>query len=168
MADKGFDIEKDLPNGVALNIPPFLHDKEHFSIEEEIETRRIASLRIHVEWAIARIKSFRILSTVFPISMAANLNKIWVICCYLTNLLPPLLVERETWLTLCTQVKFVRFWRTQHHTIESTYVIFFNEHVSMHDWLCFIYNNVKNSNAFIGREPWSIRGQTHRITSHVT
>jgi hypothetical protein len=44
MADKGFDIEKDLPNGVSLNIPPFLHDKEHFSIEEETETRRIASL----------------------------------------------------------------------------------------------------------------------------
>jgi hypothetical protein len=96
MADKGFDIKKDLPNGVSLNIPTFLHNKGHFSIEEETETSRIASLRIHVERAIARIKSFRILSTVFPISMAANLNNFWVICCYLTTLLPPLLVERET------------------------------------------------------------------------
>jgi hypothetical protein len=70
--------------------------------------------------------------------MAANLNNFWVICCYLTTLLPPLLVERETWLTLCTQVKFVRFWRTQLHTIESTYVIFFNEHAAMIDYALYI------------------------------
>ena len=95
MADKGFEIESDLPKGVSLNIPPFLRDKEHFSIEEETITRRIASLRIHVERAIARIKSFKILSTILPISMAADINKIWVICCYLTNVLPALIVEQE-------------------------------------------------------------------------
>ena len=95
MADKGFEIESDLPEGVSLNIPPFLRDKEHLSIEEKTVTRRIASLRIHVERAIARIKTFRILSTILPVSMAADINKIWVICCYLTNLLPPLLVEQK-------------------------------------------------------------------------
>lgn len=91
MADKGFEIAEDLPKGVTLNIPPFLRGKDHLSIEEETETRRIASVRIHVEHAIARIKSFRILSTVFPISMTADLNKIWIICSYLYNFLPPLL-----------------------------------------------------------------------------
>ena len=95
MADNGFDVESDLPNGISLNIPPFLCNKEHLSLEEETGTRRIASVRIHVERAIARVKNFRILSTVFPISMAADLNKIWVICCYLTNFLPPLLVEKD-------------------------------------------------------------------------
>ncbi|XP_028418315.1 uncharacterized protein LOC114544501 [Dendronephthya gigantea] len=95
MADRGFDIEHNLPDGVSLNIPPFMREKEHLSIEEETKTRRIASVRIHVERAIARIKNFKILSTVFPISMAANLNKIWVICCYLSNFLPPLLVENN-------------------------------------------------------------------------
>ncbi len=93
MADRGFDIEDILPNGVSLNIPPFMRNKEFLSIEEETETRRIASVRIHVERAIARIKNFRILSTVFPISMGADLNKIWVICCYLSNFLPPLIIE---------------------------------------------------------------------------
>ncbi len=29
MADKAFDIEADWPNGVALNIPPFLRGKEY-------------------------------------------------------------------------------------------------------------------------------------------
>ena len=38
MADKGFDIENDLPEGVSLNIPPFLRGKEHLSAQEETET----------------------------------------------------------------------------------------------------------------------------------
>ena len=47
MADRGFDIEDDLVvRGVQLNIPPFLRDKRE---GEVIITRRIASLRIHVE-----------------------------------------------------------------------------------------------------------------------
>lgn len=60
MADNGFDVESDLPNGISLNIPPFLCNKEHLSLEEETGTRRIASVRIHVERAIARVKNFRI------------------------------------------------------------------------------------------------------------
>ena len=95
MADKGFDIGEDLPQGVHLNIPPFLRGKDHLSIQEEAQTRQIAAVRIHVERAISRIKTFRILSTVFPISMAANLNKIWVVCSYLTNFLPPLINENN-------------------------------------------------------------------------
>ena len=93
MADKGFGIEDDLPNGVALNIPPFLRGKEVLSAQEEQETRQIAAVRIHVERATSRIKTFRILSNVFPISMAPDLNKIWIICSQLTNFLPPLIDE---------------------------------------------------------------------------
>lgn len=53
MADCGFDIEEDLIlKGVHLNIPPFLRGKQQFSEKELIGTRRIASLRIHVERAI--------------------------------------------------------------------------------------------------------------------
>ena len=74
MADKGFDIADDLPKGVTLNIPPFLKGKDHLSIEEKTETRRITSVRIHVERAISRIKTFRILSTVYPITLTANLK----------------------------------------------------------------------------------------------
>ena len=95
MADKGFDIEEELPTGVRLNIPPFLRGKEHLSIKEEVETRQIAAVRIHVERAISRIKTFRILKSVFPINMGSELNKIWVICSYLTNFLPPLIVENN-------------------------------------------------------------------------
>ena len=87
MADKGFEIADDLLQGVTLNIPPFLEGKDHLSIEEETETRRIALVKIHV----------KILSTVFPISMAADINgKVWIICSYLSNFLPPLIKNDRT------------------------------------------------------------------------
>ncbi|XP_013383545.2 uncharacterized protein LOC106153937 [Lingula anatina] len=86
MADRGFLIDEYLARKkVKLNIPPFLQGKEQLSVEEEDETRSIARLRIHVERVIERIKNFRLLQFVFPNSMATELNKIWVICCYLVN-----------------------------------------------------------------------------------
>ena len=91
MADKGFTIQDDLPPNTCLNIPPFLGAKASLTVEEETETRRIASVRVHVERAIRRIKTFKILQSVFPIRMAADMNKIWIVCAYLTNLLPPLI-----------------------------------------------------------------------------
>jgi hypothetical protein len=81
MADRGFEIDDLLPENVSLNIPPFLNGKPQLSHPEEVETRRIAFLRVHVERAIARIKNYRLLQTVFPITMAAQLNKIWVTSC---------------------------------------------------------------------------------------
>ena len=96
MADRGFDIENLMPEGVTLNIPPFMGDRPQLSLEDEIKTRKIASGRIHVERLIRRIKTYRILQSTLPINMSAEFNKIWVICCYLTNFLPPLIVEDET------------------------------------------------------------------------
>ena len=45
MADRGFDIEEDLPANVSLNIPPFSNGKPQLSLKEELQTRRIASVR---------------------------------------------------------------------------------------------------------------------------
>ena len=66
MADRGFDMQDDLPNNVTLNIPPFLDGKDQLSLDEKLTTRKIASVRVHVERAIARIKSFRILHQDIP------------------------------------------------------------------------------------------------------
>ena len=85
MADRGFAIEESLPSGVTLNIPPFLRDNPQLSTEDEAKTRKIASVRVHVERAIRRVKTYQILQNTLPLSMAADFNKIWVICCYLTN-----------------------------------------------------------------------------------
>jgi len=62
MVDCGFDIEEDLIlKGVRLNIPPFLRGKQQPNQLELVETRQIASLRIHVERAMERLKNFTFL-----------------------------------------------------------------------------------------------------------
>ena len=82
MADKGFDIQHLLaPKKAILNIPPFMGGKEQLTLQEEADTRRIASVRIHVERAIERIKNYRVLQGVIPISIHAQLDQIWFICC---------------------------------------------------------------------------------------
>ena len=62
MADRGFLIADLLPKNVSLNMPPFLKEREQLELIEIVETRRIASVCIHVERAIERIKNFQILS----------------------------------------------------------------------------------------------------------
>ena len=58
MADKGFTIREMLKEiNVDLNLPPFLNGKQ-LTADEVLKGRRIASLRIHVERAIRRIKEY--------------------------------------------------------------------------------------------------------------
>ena len=75
MADRGFEIEDDLPSDVSLNVPPFLGEQKQFSEADGIKTRRIAKHWIHVDRGITRTKSFRILKQLLQITMAASLNK---------------------------------------------------------------------------------------------
>jgi hypothetical protein len=94
MADKGFVISSlTTPRGLKLIIPPFKTRK--FMRREVEQTRRIANLRIYVEMSIKRIKSFRILQGVMPITMSKNATKIWKICVNLTNLQPPLVSKGQ-------------------------------------------------------------------------
>ena len=87
MADKGFKIEEELrKRGITLNIPPFMLNGR-FSEHELQVTKEIASLRIHVERAIERVKNFRILSGTISCSIpAATVNKFFYVCAMLTNL----------------------------------------------------------------------------------
>ena len=91
MADRGFNIQEDLALlGVALNIPPFLKGKTQLTEKELIETRRIASIRIHVERAMERIKNFHIFDRTLPSSMSTIANQIFYICAVFSNFHPPL------------------------------------------------------------------------------
>ena len=96
MADKGFNI-KDLlePIGVTLNIPPFLSDKAQFNEEEVENTQSVASVRIHVERAISRIKMYKIITNVVPLSLAGVLNKIWTVCCMLLLFQSPIIDQEK-------------------------------------------------------------------------
>lgn len=91
MADRGFDIEEDLiPLGVRLNIPPFLRGKAQLSDRESTETRRIASLRIHVERAMERIKNYHIFDRTIAASLTDLANQMFFVCAILCNFWPPL------------------------------------------------------------------------------
>ena len=91
MADRGFTIAEDLfARRVKLNISPFLKGKPQFSEEDTIITRRVASVRIHVERAIQRIKSFRIFERTIPSSFLDILDDMLLICATLCNFRGPL------------------------------------------------------------------------------
>ena len=91
MADRGFDIQDNLtPLGVKLNMPPFLRGKSQLDDKEMVETRRIASVCIHVERAMERVKNYHIFDRVLSISQADLANQIFFICSVLSNFWPPL------------------------------------------------------------------------------
>ena len=91
MADRGFAIEEDLVLiGARLNIPPFLRGKSQLTENELVVTRRIASLRIHVERAMERIKNFHIFDKSIPVSLTDIANRFFFVCCVLTNFQQPL------------------------------------------------------------------------------
>ena len=96
MADRGFTIKdmlKDL--GIDLNIPPFLEGRRQLPSTEVEAGRKIASVRIHVERAIGRIKCFGILKGTIPISLARLTNHIVYVCAFLTNFGPALVSSPE-------------------------------------------------------------------------
>ena len=100
MADRGFTIKDQLKEiNVELNIPPFLDGRQQLPADEVKRGRQIASLRIHVERAIGRIKQFAILQGNFPLSMVRQVNQIVCVCAWLTNfqpaLIPPPLTSSE-------------------------------------------------------------------------
>ena len=77
IADRGFTIQDQLkPLGVNLNIPPFMEVRKQLPTEEVLKGRQIASVRIHVERAIGRIRNYSILKGTLPLSMARLANQI--------------------------------------------------------------------------------------------
>ena len=80
MADRGFTIDDILPPGKTLNVPPRLNDSGQLTESERTTTWRIASVRIHVECTMERLKNYQILHHV-PNSMHNRVNQIFCMCC---------------------------------------------------------------------------------------
>ncbi|XP_062609298.1 uncharacterized protein LOC134271054 [Saccostrea cucullata] len=96
MADRGFTIDDLLfPLKVKLNIPAFTKGKDQLSEEDVTETRRIATVRIHVERAIRRLKVFRILSQIVPVTSVKKLSKYLIVCAALVNLRSDLIKDDD-------------------------------------------------------------------------
>ena len=79
--------------GVKLNIPAFHDGKEQLDKEDVVFSQTIASVRIHVERIIARIKKFKVLKTEIPLNMNGTINQIWTVACLLCNFMDPLIKQ---------------------------------------------------------------------------
>jgi hypothetical protein len=91
MADKGFPVIKSV-KGVITVIPPKASSaKKQFSAEEMESTQKIASVRIHVERVIQRLKIFQILTNRFDHSLLPHVDKIVHCCAVLVNLQAPII-----------------------------------------------------------------------------
>ncbi|ESO85262.1 hypothetical protein LOTGIDRAFT_96841, partial [Lottia gigantea] len=91
IADRGFLIRDILnPRKVELNIPPFLSGRDRLTPQEEILTKRIAWVGIHVERAIERMKKFKIIGTTIPLSLKPVASEIVHIIGFLVNYQSPL------------------------------------------------------------------------------
>ena len=98
MADRGFTIRDQLRAiNVDLNIPPFMEGRGQLPASEVLEGRKIASVRIHIERVIGRIKSYAILKGTLPITLSRIANQIVCVCAWLVNfqtvLIPPEPIE---------------------------------------------------------------------------
>jgi hypothetical protein len=87
VADRGFTVsDMLLQKGVDLHST--IHGRQ--GADEVKRGQSIASIRIHVERAIGRIKYYAILKGTLPITMIRVANQIVVVCAWLTNFQPAL------------------------------------------------------------------------------
>ena len=92
MADRGFTIEDDLKKiNVALNIPAFLDGRDQLDEDEVLESQSIASVHIHVERLMSRLKKSRLTKMEIPLTMHGSITQIWTVCCLLCNFMDPLI-----------------------------------------------------------------------------
>ena len=67
LADRDFDIAEALYSPLA--IPPFTKGKLRLSAQEVETARKLSRVCIHVERAIGRLKCFKLLQSILPISL---------------------------------------------------------------------------------------------------
>ena len=79
MADKGFTIQ---------DLLPFLGGSSQMPAEDVVKTQEIASLRIHIERAINKIKNFHIWDKVIPLHQIPLANQMWAVCAFCCNAQP--------------------------------------------------------------------------------
>lgn len=91
MADKGFTIAEDLLiRHARLHIPPGKRGQEQMGKQAVKKTKEIANLRIFVEQAIRRLKTFHILKNEMPITLLDKFDDVVTICAAICNLYPKL------------------------------------------------------------------------------
>lgn len=74
LADRGFLIQEDLGSrGARLAIPSFTKGKKQLSMRQVEMSRRLERVRIHVERMMERLKNFKLLAGILPLSLSLSL-----------------------------------------------------------------------------------------------
>ena len=90
LANREFLIEEELASqGARLAIPSFTKGKKQLSMRQVEMSRRLARVRIHVERIMERIKNFKLLAGILPLSLVPHADNI-VITAAISNLQPKL------------------------------------------------------------------------------
>ena len=93
MADKGFNIQDLLALRETRLLAPPLMRKSNVCAGSSTATRRIATVRVHVERMIRKLKGFTILKNVQPLTMKPYVNSVVTVCAALVNLQPSVISE---------------------------------------------------------------------------
>ena len=73
----GFTIADDLKAlNVELNIPAFISGTDQLTKAEVKESQSIASVRIHVERAMRRIKTLKLIINEIPLAFHGSINQL--------------------------------------------------------------------------------------------
>ena len=92
MFDKGFNVQDlFLHQQVKCVLPPLVRSKRQFTRSEVYQGKRIARARIHVERVMGRLKEFRLLKNILPLTMIDLCDQIWIIAGAIVNMQPPLI-----------------------------------------------------------------------------
>ena len=87
LADRGLTLQKQLlAKQASLFIQPFLGNREKFTAEEELLTKRIAKARIHVERFNKRLKNFELIDQVLPLTLSPIASQLVYVECCLVNI----------------------------------------------------------------------------------
>ena len=77
LGDRGFTIEEELATyGSTLTVPRFTRGKSQMSAKEVEKSREISNVRIHVECVIGRLRDFRIMQSIIPITQVSLLDNV--------------------------------------------------------------------------------------------
>nr|XP_054932285.1 uncharacterized protein LOC126540277 [Dermacentor andersoni] len=93
LSDKGFPSIRTTVegSGAVLLMPPFNSGGGQLSAHDMEITYKIASVRIHVERVIQRLKIYHILRNRVPLSLVPHMNKVISVCAALVNMQAPII-----------------------------------------------------------------------------
>ena len=91
LGDRGFTIQELLHRKQAqIKIPAFLGKRDKLTRGEEMDTRRIAKARIHIERFNGRLKKFQLINKTIPLSLIPIASQLIYVASCLVNFQQPL------------------------------------------------------------------------------